>query len=59
MIDAKAHLDELIAHVTTMTDDDLITVQNLIERAHVHVLIERSLRSGDRMSNTIRSLNTG
>ena len=59
MIDVKGNLDTIVATVSEMTDEELLAAQSLIERAHVHVLIERSLRSGDRVSGMIRNLGSG
>ena len=59
MIDLKTSLDTIVTTVSEMTDEELITTQLLIERAHVHVLIERSLRSGERVSGMIRNLGSG
>ena len=59
MIDVKGNLDTIVATVSEMTDEELLTTQSLIERAHVHIMIERALRSGDRVSGMIRNLRSG
>lgn len=59
MIDLKTNLDTIVTSVSEMTDEELLTTQSLIERAHVHVMIERALRSGDRVSGMIRNLGSG
>jgi len=59
LIDVKGNLDTIVATVSEMTDEELLTTQSLIERAHVHIMIERALRSGDRVSGMIRDLGSG
>jgi len=59
LIDVKGNLDTIVATVSEMTDEELLTTQSLIERAHVHIMIERALRSGDRVSGMIRNLRSG
>lgn len=59
LTDARAALDDIVSRVSEMTDDELISMQSIVERAHVHVMIERALRDGDRVSSTIRSLRSG
>ena len=38
-------LDRSIRNIAEIADDELLSLQSLIERAHVHVMIERHLRS--------------
>ncbi|HEY7824574.1 MAG TPA: hypothetical protein VIG24_17160 [Acidimicrobiia bacterium] len=59
MTNDRATLDDIVSRVSEMTDDQLISMQSMLERAHVHVMIERALREGDRVSGTIRSLRSG
>lgn len=59
LIDVKGTLDTIVSTVSEMTDEELISAQLLIERAYVHIMIERSLRSGDRVSGMIRDLGSG
>jgi len=59
LIDVKGTLDTIVSTLSEMTDEELISAQLLIERAYVHIMIERSLRSGDRVSGMIRDLGSG
>lgn len=44
------NLDKQIHSLSEMRHDDLVDLQSLLERAHLHVLIERQLREGTRVS---------
>ena len=42
----RRNLDKQIRGLSEMLHDDLIDLQSVLERAHLHVLIERHLREG-------------
>ncbi|HEY7824668.1 MAG TPA: hypothetical protein VIG24_17635 [Acidimicrobiia bacterium] len=41
----EAALDRMVHSVSELTDAELVDLHSLIERAHVHVMIERHLRA--------------
>lgn len=43
--DLEAALNEVVHSVSELSDEALVDIQSLIERAVVHVMIERHLRS--------------
>jgi len=45
LTDLEAALDRNIRGVSELTDEELVSLQSIIERAHVHIMIERHLRS--------------
>lgn len=59
MTDAKTALDNIVSTISEFTDDELLTMQRVIERTYVHLMIERSLRDGDRMSSHIERVGSG
>lgn len=44
--DARRVIEEQIHNITSLTDEDLLTLERLVERAYVHIMIERHLRHG-------------
>lgn len=55
--DLERALDRSINKIAEITDEELLSLQSLIERAHVHIMIERHLRSRVASSrNPLRSV---
>ena len=54
LTDLERALDKTIHNISELTTEQLVDVQSLIERAQVHVMIERHLRS--RVASTERTL---
>lgn len=48
--DLRSIVDKQIHRLSEMDEEELITLQSVLERAHVHILIERHLRDGLRVS---------
>lgn len=48
--DANRAIEHQIHNLTTLTDEELMVLERLVERAYVHVMIERHLRQGHSVS---------